>query len=229
MAELVDENNGLVPQATFRRARTPAAKAHRHEAILTAAERLARDGGIRSITLTDLGEAVGLAKSNVLNYFGSREEIFLELTTRQWNEWASALGTELAAAGPVDDLAGVIASSLVQRPLFCELASQAFINLEHKVSAEAALTFKRTAATLIDRLAQQAAGAQDVLTAAECRELLDAAVMLAGAVWVVAHPSAKVREIYAQDPDLEHGTVVFNIRFPRALAALAAGLPTLRG
>ncbi|HEU4330550.1 MAG TPA: helix-turn-helix domain-containing protein, partial [Lapillicoccus sp.] len=63
----------------FMRARRPEHKQQRREAILDAARDLALRRGVRAITLGDLAEAVGLAKSNVVRYFGTREEIFVEL------------------------------------------------------------------------------------------------------------------------------------------------------
>ena len=62
-----------------RRARSPEAKAAREQAILDAARALGRDRGIRTVTLTDIADAVGMHKSAMLRYFETREEIFLRL------------------------------------------------------------------------------------------------------------------------------------------------------
>ncbi|MET7401537.1 TetR family transcriptional regulator [Dactylosporangium sp. NPDC005572] len=223
-----DQIRDLVPQATFRRARSAEAKAHRRAAILIAAEELTRRDGVRTVTLAKLGAAVGLGKSNVLRYFGTREEIFLELTIRQWREWVGTLIARIDTVRPLPEVVDLVSASLVERPLTCELFSQAFTNLEDNVSIEVALEFKRTRSTLIDTLAEHVAARQSVLNRAETRELLDAAVMLASAVWVVANPPPKVRSIYALDTELQHGRIVFATTYPRALAALAAGLPSLR-
>ena len=164
----------------------------------------------------------------MLRYFGSREEIYLELATRQWREWAEALTIALETDTQAASVTDIISASLVERPLFCELMSQVWINLEHNVSVAVSLEFKATSSTLADTLAQRVAAAQSTLTPEESRELIDGAVMLAAAVWVVANPSPKVLSVYAQDPELRHGRIVFATTYPRLLAAMAAGLPTLR-
>jgi len=75
----------------FQRARSAAAKQLRESAILEAARVLGAERGIRQVTLTEIGEAVGLHKSAMLRYFETREEIFLRLTADGWREWSTAL------------------------------------------------------------------------------------------------------------------------------------------
>ena len=75
----------------FQRARSAAAKQQREAAILEAARALGAERGIRQITLTEIGEAVGMHKSALLRYFETREEIFLRLTADGWREWSAAL------------------------------------------------------------------------------------------------------------------------------------------
>src|SRR6476619_1187553 len=79
----------------FQRARSAAAKQLRESAILEAARALGAERGIRQITLTDSGEAVGMHKSAMLRYFETREEIFLRLTADGWREWSAALRAKL--------------------------------------------------------------------------------------------------------------------------------------
>ena len=64
---------------SFQRARRPEQMAARRAAILDAARAMLTDKGVADISLRELSRRVGLAKSNVLRYFDSREAIFLEL------------------------------------------------------------------------------------------------------------------------------------------------------
>src|SRR5271154_3905368 len=111
----------------FQRARSAAAKQQREAAILAAARALAAERGIREITLTDISEAVGMHKSALLRYFETREEIFLRLTAEGWREWSAGLRTELEelTAPEPTAVAGVFASALAARGLFCDLLAQA--------------------------------------------------------------------------------------------------------
>ncbi len=72
---------------SYQRARRPEQKEERREAILAAARDLAVERSVRAVSLGDIAREVGLAKSNLLRYFESREEIFLTLLLREWEGW----------------------------------------------------------------------------------------------------------------------------------------------
>src|SRR4051812_50004066 len=58
---------------------------------------------VAALSLNELSRRVGLAKSNVLRYFESREAVLLELLDAAWREWLVALEDALPAgktAGP---------------------------------------------------------------------------------------------------------------------------------
>ena len=84
---------------------------------------------MRDVSLGDIARRVGLAKSNLLRYFQSREEIFLTLLLREWEQWRAE------AARPAPDAAGLPAT-LAERPLFCDLLGEQSAVLEHNVSGE---------------------------------------------------------------------------------------------
>src|ERR1700742_4192082 len=87
---------------SFQRARRPEQKEQRREAILGAAAELPRRDGVRAVSLSDIAHAVGIHKSALLRYFKTREQIFLELTAREWRDWEAAVTAalgELAAGG----------------------------------------------------------------------------------------------------------------------------------
>ena len=75
----------------FDRARSAEQRSARREAILrTAAEMLTRMR-VAELSLNALAREVGLAKSNVLRYFESREAVLLELYDRETKAWLDAL------------------------------------------------------------------------------------------------------------------------------------------
>ncbi|WP_279582532.1 TetR/AcrR family transcriptional regulator [Fodinicola feengrottensis] len=75
----------------FQRARRPEQIQARRAAILDVAAQLLTEHPIADISLRELSARVGLAKSNVLRYFDSREAIFLEILDRTQREWLDAL------------------------------------------------------------------------------------------------------------------------------------------
>ncbi|MET7331677.1 TetR family transcriptional regulator [Nonomuraea sp. NPDC005650] len=239
----------------FVRARRPEHKQQRREEILAAARDLAIASGVRNVSLGAVAEAVGLAKSNIMRYFGTREEIYLILAADEWHQWAAAVTTRLEAVsgGVAPDevvsgrvapdgvasgratsggvasggVAAVLAETLADRPLLCDLLSQTATTLEHNVSVEAARTFKRAIHAVIADLGEQVARVTG-LTADEGVELVAAATALAGILYPIANPSPTLAELYAQDPDIAATCPDFIPTLTRALKALLAGLPTLR-
>ena len=69
----------MVATHGFQRARRPEQIEARRCAILDAARAMLGSRPVADISLRELSESVGLAKSNVLRYFDSREAIFLEV------------------------------------------------------------------------------------------------------------------------------------------------------
>src|SRR3954467_6632884 len=83
---------------TFQRARSDEQRAARTQAILETATAMLEEMPVADLSLNELSRRVGLAKSNVLRYFESREAVLLELLTNSLHEWLDHLTTELPAA-----------------------------------------------------------------------------------------------------------------------------------
>jgi AcrR family transcriptional regulator len=195
----------------FVRARRPEHKQQRREAILEAARDLALRRGVRTITLGDLAEAVGLAKSNVVRYFGTREEIFVELCSDEGLVLRDVLLPRLADVTE-ETLPAVLAGTLMEHELFCELVSQLTTHLEHNVSYAAAERLKVSSTIVIDELAQALAAL-----------LITATSQIGAGLWSASRPSEVVLEVYAAHPEIvPSGSVQATLE--RLVAALAAGL-----
>ena len=214
-------------RSAFLRARRPEHKQQRRQAILAAARDLARASGVRNVSLGAVAEAVGLAKSNIARYFGTREEIYLELLAGEWRQWAHAVSTRLRDARDTAEAIAALAETLVDRPLFCDLLSHVATSLEHNVSVPAARMFKHTLHDLLTATGAEIARATE-LTEREGRELVAMAGTLAGPLYRAANPPPVLAQVYAEDPELAASRPALLPTLVRALSALAAGLPTLR-
>ena len=133
---------------SYQRARSPEHKEQRREAILAAARELASERSVREVSLGAIGRRVELAKSNLLRYFESREDIFLALLEREWAEWDDAATEQMTA-----DAGDVLARTLGERPLFCDLVTEMASVLERNVSAERVRGFKSGSLERVDALA----------------------------------------------------------------------------
>jgi AcrR family transcriptional regulator len=206
----------------FVRARRPEHKQQRREAILEAARDLALRRGVRAITLGDLADAVGLAKSNVVRYFGTREEIFVELCSEEGFRLRDALLPRFADVTE-ETLPRVLAGTLMEHELFCELVSQLTTHLEHNVSYPAAERLKIASTMVVDELARALAARPVGLDVDQAALLLTATSQIGAGLWSASRPSEVVLQVYAAHPEIvPTGSV--HAALERLVAALATGL-----
>ncbi|MFC7329661.1 TetR family transcriptional regulator [Marinactinospora rubrisoli] len=210
---------------SFLRARRPEHKEQRRVAILAAAEELAATSGVRRVSLGQVADVVGLAKSNVVRYFGTREEIFLALGAIQWRAWAEDVTDRLAHEA---DVVAALTEPFADRPLLCDLLGQLSSTVEHNVSLTAAYEFKSTVHAINADVAAAILRARPDLTEKEATDLVGAALTISGALYPIAHPPATIAALYEQHPELAAACPSFLPTLQRVLAALVAGLPTLR-
>lgn len=205
----------------FQRARTAEHKEQRADALLGAARELANANGVREVTLTAIANAAGVHVSAVRRYFESREDIFLRLAAEGWAEWVDAL--ETALGGEVD-LAEVLARTLADRPLFCDLLGHVQVSFEREVSLESVWDFKLKAVAQADRLVELCRRALPGLAEPAARDLVTAITALAGATWQAAHPPVILAGLYEGDPRLAHAAVEFVPKLTGLLRTFLLGL-----
>jgi AcrR family transcriptional regulator len=135
--------------------------AARRSAIMTSAREMLTEKNLADISLRELSHRVGLAKSNVLRYFDSREAIFLEVLDEEFQAWLTDLDARLGKprarkAGYATEVrvATTMAASLLDAELLCELLASMAIVLERNISGEFARHFKARAMANIAAVAQ---------------------------------------------------------------------------
>ncbi|CAM4050286.1 TetR/AcrR family transcriptional regulator [Kibdelosporangium persicum] len=217
-----------MPQTSFRRARRPEQKLERRTAILRAARELAVRSGVRNVSLGHIAAEVCLAKSNVVRYFGTREEIYLELTIQEMRDFAQDMHTRLAQASGLENVTDALTEALAQRELLCDLISECATSLERNVSLDVARAFKLASIRAAGEVGADIARADPRLTEAEGLELASAAVLLAGVLYPLATPPPVIEQLYAQDPAIAATRPHFVPSLKRALMAMGTGLPAVR-
>ena len=192
----------VATEGAFLRARRPEQKQQRYLAILDAARTLALRDGVGAVSLTAIAAEVGMHKSALLNYFDTREEIFLRLTETEWQAWADGLVTELGR-DPVDEqrLVEVLTASLVDRPLFCQLLTHSPLTLERNASLDAGRRSKGAAMRAAAAVADAVHTASPALSRDACTELVMATGLMAAGLWQVAHPPPVVVALFAESAE----------------------------
>ena len=119
------------------------------------------------------------------------------------------LDKDLAAVDPNapppdrgDQLAAVLASSLASCPVLCDLISAQAAVLEHNLSPKVAAEYKRAAIANVTSLARLVVERLPELGENDAFRFAAATVMVTGAVWTHAKPSAAMLTAYESDPDL---------------------------
>jgi AcrR family transcriptional regulator len=216
----------------FQRARSQEQRETRRQAILGAAAAMLAEMPVAEVTLNELSRRAGLAKSNVLRYFESREAVLLELLDSAWQEWLAQLDKELAggidAGSPVasraDQLAAAVAASLAIRPMLCDLVSAQAAVLERNVSPQVAAQYKRASVTGIAALGDLLLRSVPELGEPDAFRLAGATVMTTAALWPHTHPSAAMLAAYAADPELAALRLDFTATLAEVLEVMIAGL-----
>jgi AcrR family transcriptional regulator len=202
----------------FQRARSAEQREVRRRAILDTAAAMLAEMPVAEVTLNELSRRVGLAKSNVLRYFESREAVLLELLGTEWQEWLTALAGELDReladeldgaldpSGPVaargDQLASALAASLTTRPVLCDLVSAQAAVLERNVSPQVAATYKRATMAGLEDLGALLRRHLGELSEHDAARLAAAAMVITSALWPQCQPSAAMLAAYEADPSL---------------------------
>ncbi|MFF7202389.1 TetR/AcrR family transcriptional regulator [Streptomyces sp. NPDC008141] len=217
---------------TFQRARNEEQRAQRRKAILDTAAAMLTEMPVAQVSLNELSRRVGLAKSNVLRYFESREAVLLELLDAACQELVEHLRTTLPealdAAAPVteraDRIAAVVASALAERPVLCDLIGAQAAVLERNVSPQVAAEYKRSAIAGAMAMAELVRTHLPELGEHDALRFTGGMIMVTGAVWTHAHPSAAMLAAYEADPALAALRLDFASTLRQTLEVLLSGL-----
>ncbi|MCZ2839620.1 TetR/AcrR family transcriptional regulator [Modestobacter sp. VKM Ac-2985] len=194
---------------TFHRARSEEQREIRRRAILDTAAAMLDEMPVADVSLNELSRRVGLAKSNVLRYFDSREGVLLELMNSVVQDWLAELTVDLASevdAGlplevRAEQLSAVLARSLAGNRVLCDLVGAQGGVLERNVTVEAVLRHKRVALTRLTATADLLRRYLPELGAA-AETFCFQAMVLAGALAPYSSPPPGVRAAYEAEPAL---------------------------
>jgi AcrR family transcriptional regulator len=172
----------------------------RRSAIMTCAREMLAEKNLADISLRELSHRVGLAKSNVLRYFDSREAIFLEVLDEEFTEWLTHVEKRLGKPRPRKTnytneirVATAVADSLAERQLLCELIGSMAGVLERNISFDFARDFKARAMERIAELGQLVARQLPWLPREFTEFFAEGALTLAAGMYPFSVPTEPVR------------------------------------
>ncbi|MBP2328935.1 AcrR family transcriptional regulator [Kibdelosporangium banguiense] len=213
---------------TFQRARSEEHREIRRRAILDTASAMLEDMPVGEITLNELSRRVGLAKSAMRRYFESREAVLLDLLDVQLHRWVAEISVQLSdgdggrARERGDRLAALVSRSMLRNSRLCDLIAAQPGVLEHNVSAEGLLRFKRSTHTSIGMFAEAVRRYLPEL-GEDSRSVCAMTLVVTGALWTYAHPSASALAVGEADPALAGLHLDFAADLETTLARLITG------
>ncbi|MFI5697620.1 TetR family transcriptional regulator [Kribbella sp. NPDC051586] len=215
---------------TFQRARSDEQRAERRRAILATAATMLTEMPVADVSLNELSRRVGLAKSNVLNYFDSREAVLLELSSAELADWVEDLDAmagdalpELSINDRSEQLISAVVGTLAERPVLCDLLGAQAGVLERNISTETALAFKRGAAASYVRMIEVVVGVLPEVGEDGAARFIATASLLAGAIWTHSHPVPAILAAYEADPSLHAIRMEFEPALTDSLRTLLYG------
>lgn len=214
---------------TFRRARSEEQREIRRQAILETASSMLSNMPVSQISLNELSRRTGLAKSAMVRYFESREAVLLELLDASLRCWVAEIVAELSrdtragsAQERVDRLAALLSRSLQQHAVLCDLMTAQPGVLEHNVSADTLLCFRRSAHASI---AEFTAAIRDFIPELgdDAQSVSLSTVVTSAALWMYARPSASAIAAAEAEPALADISLNFDTDLETMLSRLIIG------
>ncbi|AXH01011.1 TetR/AcrR family transcriptional regulator (plasmid) [Deinococcus wulumuqiensis] len=214
---------------TFQRARSEEQRDQRRRAILDTTAAMLAEMPVADVALNEISRRVGLAKSNVMRYFESREAILLDLLDTELRGWVADLEHTLptvngTAQGRGDALAATLATSMSTRPVLCDLISAQAAVLERNISTEVALRHKRATAVSAQLLVGLVTRVLPELGPDEGYEVVVVTLLMASAAWPHSQPSEALQAAYAADPSVAATHMTFADVVRRTLELTISGL-----
>lgn len=215
--------------SAFQRARTDEQRAERRQAILASTRELALRDGVADVTLNGIAREVGLAKSNVLRYFDSREAILLGLLAGEYSDWVDDVVARLgnttpSESTPEDVVARLVAHTVIRRPLLMDLLASTPTVLEHNLSAEVALEHRSQMHDNTRRLLEALATHLGEYDRDRAKGLLVALHAFIVMVWAFERPSPGMAAVYAAKPELRTFRVPPETALRESVATFLVGL-----
>ncbi|MBR2303767.1 MAG: TetR family transcriptional regulator [Ruminococcus sp.] len=131
---------------------SPELTASRREEIVNACEKLYQTMSFKEITLKDISVETSLSRPSIYNYFQTKEEIFLALMQREYENWSGELNllSENNSQMSAEAFADAIAHSLERHEQLLKLLAMNHYDMEENSRPERLTDFKAAYGASLD-------------------------------------------------------------------------------
>jgi AcrR family transcriptional regulator len=209
----------------YRRAFSDEQKQGRRDAIIAAAQSLYADRRYDEVTMAAVAREAGVGKGTVFFYFGTKEALFLAFARLEIEAFFASLERNLANHPKPRGRAAVVAelgATIDSHPAMVRLLGLVHVVLEHNVTFEAALEFRRALIPLLARVGQQWERHLTFLDRGEGARLLLRVHAMALGFAQLADPSSTLRKVQEQ-PGMELYDIDFRTSLLESVELLLRG------
>ena len=209
----------------FQRARKPAEREVRREAILAAAAAIFDAEGAQGTSLNAIAAKAGFTKSNIYRYFESREEALLSLMIDSFDDLTDELATTMPDLAE-DDIAGLArltADGFARRPRLGRLMAILSTILEANLSEDRIVALKRQLPGMLDRVARAMHVVLPRASLEDCRWAAGMTGTLVAGMWPNLHPASTAAKVMAR-PEFAHFKPSIEHDLERAIRALLSSI-----
>jgi AcrR family transcriptional regulator len=130
----------------FQRARTEDQIEKRHSEILKACAEIYAEGGADSVTFQAIAQRTSFSRPTIYNYYCSKEEIILDLLTRQCRDYAADLRCRFEAAEQLDKegFCDIMATCFVDHETMLALMTSDLNAIENNSRLECVISMKQS-------------------------------------------------------------------------------------
>jgi len=123
---------------------SPERTSARREEIINACEELYKTMSFKEITIKEIGNAISFTRTSIYNYFQTKEEIFLALLRREYEQWIAFLRERMERHEQMDrdEFSDMLARSLEERPQLLKILSMNHYDMETGSRPEHLTAFK---------------------------------------------------------------------------------------
>lgn len=128
----------------------------RKEEIISACEKLYHTMSFKEITLKEISRETSFSRTSIYNYFQTKEEIFLALLKREYDEWIMQLreASDTHEKMSNDEIADTLAKTLDDRRQLLKIMSMNHYDLEENSRMELLVEFKVSYGNALKTVAQ---------------------------------------------------------------------------
>ena len=123
---------------------SPELTASRREEIVSACEKLYKTMSFKEITLKEISVETSFSRPSIYNYFRTKEEIFLALMQREYENWAAEVNELVSVheSMSAEAFAAALAHSLEKREQLLKLLAMNHYDMEENSRPERLTEFK---------------------------------------------------------------------------------------